>query len=290
MASTLHALTILALDPEELATFWSGLLRSSRQGLVLSDVDAPVRLAFQTADEPKVGLNQIHLHLTSNSAAQDATVARALELGATHLDVGQLPEEDHVVLADPGGNEFCVIPEGNNWLEGTGFLGELAADGTREVGVFWAAALDWPLVHDEDGETAISPPDGGLKISWGGEPLNERHGRNRMYFVLVADELDAEVERLAALGASLVERSGGEVEMADPEGNEFVVRARALVSTRSLRSLLNQRSRSLLNRRRGGSEPAADSAPAGVVRPGRRVDAGKDAAMSGAGGGAPGEG
>jgi hypothetical protein len=35
-------------------------------------------------------------------------VARALELGARHADVGQRPEEEHVVLADPDGNEFCL--------------------------------------------------------------------------------------------------------------------------------------------------------------------------------------
>ena len=146
-----------------------------------------------------------------------------LELGGSHLDVGQLPEEDHVVLADPEGNELCVIEESNNWLAGMGFLGELAADGTREVGVFWAAALDWPLVHDEDGETAIQPPKGGMKIAWGGPPLNEYAARHRMYVVLVADDLDAEVERLVSLGASVVSR-GDDVEMADPDGNEFRLR------------------------------------------------------------------
>ena len=226
MAPTLHALTILASDPEELARFWGDLLGWSRDGLELvPGDDAPLRLAFAPTDQPKHGLNQIHFHLTSNSAAQDATVARALALGASHRDVGQLPDEDHVVLADPDGNEFCVIEEGNNWLAGTGFLGELAADGTREVGVFWAAALDWPLVWDEDGETAISPPARGFKIAWGGEPLNERSGRNRMHLVLVADDLEAEVERLVGLGASVVERTDVDIEMADPDGNEFRVRA-----------------------------------------------------------------
>lgn len=225
MGSTLHALSILASDPEELASFWGGVLGWSREDLELLSGDAPLRLAFVATGEPRAGLNPFHFHLTSNAATQDGTVARALEMGASHLDVGQLPDEDHVVLADPDGNEFCVIEAGNNWLAGTGFLGELAADGTREVGLFWAAALDWPLVHDEDGETAISPPEGGFKIAWGGEPLIERHGRNRMSFVLVADELDAEIDRLVGLGASLVERRAGEVEMADPDGNEFVLRA-----------------------------------------------------------------
>ena len=77
---------------------------------------------------------------------------------------------------------------------------------------------------DEDGETAISPPEGGFKIAWGGEPLNERHGPNRMYFVLAADDLDAEVERLVGLGARLVARTDARVELADPDGNEFHLR------------------------------------------------------------------
>ena len=215
MTSPLSALTILASDPDALAAFWRDLL---------GEAEAPVPLVFEQADLPRTGLNQIHFHLTSYTASQEANVARALSLGATHLDVGQLPDEDHVVLADPEGNEFCIIEETNNWLAGTGFLGELAADGTREVGLFWAAALDWPLVHDEDGETAIAPPDGGFKIAWGGPPLNERADRNRMHFVLATSDLDAEVERLEGLGARVVDRRADGVEMADPDGNEFVVR------------------------------------------------------------------
>lgn len=221
----MRALVIRSSDPGQSARFWGELLGWSRDALVVApDVDAPFALRFVESDDPKAGLNQIHLHLTSNSAAQADTVARALALGASHLDVGQLPEEDHVVLADPDGNEFCVIEAGNKWLAGTGFLGELAADGTRDVGVFWGAALGWPLVWDEDGETAISPPEGGVKIAWGGPPLNAYVGRRRMYVELVADDLDAEVQRLVGLGAREVERRGAEVEMADPDGNEFVVR------------------------------------------------------------------
>jgi predicted enzyme related to lactoylglutathione lyase len=224
VAVRLHALTILASEPEVAASFWGELLGWERSGLdLLPDDDAPMRLSFVAADLPRAGLNQIHLHLTSYSASQEANVARVLELGGSHLDVGQLPEEGHVVLADPEGNEFCVIEETNNWLAGTGFLGEVAADGTREVGIFWAAALGWLLVHDEDGETAIQPPEGGMKIAWGGPPLNERAPRNRMHFVVVADDLETEVDRLVGLGATVVAR-GDDVEMADPDGNEFRLR------------------------------------------------------------------
>ena len=60
-----------------------------------------------------------------------------------------------MVLADPEGNEFCVIEPGNNFLADCGFIGALAGDGSQEVGYFWSEALGWPLVWDQDQETAI---------------------------------------------------------------------------------------------------------------------------------------
>ncbi|NYE36705.1 catechol 2,3-dioxygenase-like lactoylglutathione lyase family enzyme [Nocardioides cavernae] len=214
MTSRLLALTVLAADPAGADRFWRALLGPD---------PAPFDLVFVPSEEPVRLPAQIHLHLSSNGATQAETVARALALGARRLDVGQLPDEDHVVLADPEGNAFCVIPEGNRWLAGTPFLGELACDGTREVGVFWSEALGRPLVHDEDGETAIRLDDGPI-IAWGGPPLDERRGRNRMHVMLAADDLETEVARLAGLGATIVARTAREVEMADPDGNEFRVR------------------------------------------------------------------
>ncbi|MBS2939850.1 VOC family protein [Nocardioides sp. J2M5] len=219
MATPLLALVVRTSDPDAVARFWGDLL--GRDG-----DRAPVALRFVATDERRQGLNPLHLHLTSNDRTQRETVERALALGATHRDVGQLPDEPHVVLADPGGDEFCVIPEGNNWLAGTGFLGELAADGTRDLGVFWSRALGWPLVHDEDGETAVSAPGGGFKIAWGGEPLNPKHRPDRMYLELAVDDLATDVDRLVSLGASVVARHGDEVELADPDGNEVRVRAK----------------------------------------------------------------
>ncbi len=74
------------------------------------------------------------------------------------------------MLADPEGNEFCVIEPGNNFLADCGFIGALACDGSQEVGYFWSEALGWPLVWDQDQETAIRSPHGGPKITWGGPP------------------------------------------------------------------------------------------------------------------------
>jgi predicted enzyme related to lactoylglutathione lyase len=154
-------------------------------------------------------------------------VARALELGGRHIDVGQRPDEGHVVLADPEGNEFCVIEPGNDFLAECGFLGALACDGSQEVGYFWSAALDWPLVWDQDEETAIRAPHGGPKITWGGPPVPQKTGKNRLHFDLappVVGNQMAEIERLLSLGATRVETGGngdGRVAMADPDGNEF---------------------------------------------------------------------
>ena len=231
MTSRLHALRIDARDPDALADFWAGLLGRDRVDepgdgpTVLPREATEFRLRFVPNDEPHSAPHQIHLHLTSAAPGdQQATVDRALALGGRHLDVGQLPDEDHVVLADPEGNELCVIEAGNSFLAGCGFLGELACDGSREVGVFWSEVLAWPLVWDEDEETAVQSPAGGAKVAWGGPPVRTKTGRNRLLFDLVADDLAAEVERLVSLGATVLEQ-GERVLLADPDGNEFLVRA-----------------------------------------------------------------
>ena len=183
---------------------------TTSRGVLLPGSDTQVGLRFSPSDAAKVGPNPVHLHLTSTSPAdQQDVVAAALRLGAEPLDVGQLPEEGHVVLADPEGNEFCVIEPGNAFLAGCGFLGELACDGSRQVGLFWAAALGWPLVWDENEETAVQSPLGGTKVAWGGPPLMPRSGRNRQRFELVSDgDLAAEVARLIASGATGVGSAG----------------------------------------------------------------------------------
>jgi predicted enzyme related to lactoylglutathione lyase len=128
-------------------------------------------------------------------------------------------------LSDPDGNELCVIEAGNGYLAGCGPLGEAACDGTRAVGVFWHRALGWPLVWDQDEETAIQAPAGGTKVAWGGPPVAPKHGRNRQRFDLVTDDLEPEVARLVSLGATHITQGDGRAELADPDGNEFSLRA-----------------------------------------------------------------
>ncbi|MGW6197421.1 VOC family protein [Kribbella sp. NPDC055110] len=232
MSIELYALSFDAKDPAGLARFWAGLLgwEQADGNELLPDAKTGFRFRFLQSDVAKDRPNQIHFHLTSDTPEQQQeTVARALGLGGRHLDVGQLPDEEHIVLADPEGNEFCVIEAGNNFLADTAFLGELASDGTRAVGYFWSKALDWPLVWDQDEETAIQALSGGPKLAWGGPPIRPKAPKNRMRFDLVvpADgDVDAEVERLIGLGATRLE-SGQEgadaIPMADPDGNEFCI-------------------------------------------------------------------
>jgi predicted enzyme related to lactoylglutathione lyase len=153
-----------------------------------------------------------------------------IELGARHVDIGQGPDEPHVVLADPEGNEFCVIAPDNSFLADCCRLGSINCDGTREVGYFWSAALGWPLVWDQDEETAIRAADGtGPFITWSGPPLMPKTGKNRLHLhIATPDHGDqrAEVDRLVSLGATRIDIGQGDVDwvvMADPDGNEFCV-------------------------------------------------------------------
>ncbi|MFD8495566.1 VOC family protein [Amycolatopsis sp. NPDC059657] len=219
MTSKLHALCFAATDPARLARFWAELLDWTPQEdyTLLPTDDTGFRLRFLPAEAPKTRQNQMHFDLTSTSLEdQRRTVAKALDLGARHIDIGQLPEEEHVVLADPDGNEFCVIEPGNGFLADCGFVGALACDGSQEVGYFWSKALGWPLVWDQDQETAIRSPHGGPKITWGGPPFAPKTGKNRLHFELTGDP--HEIDRLVSLGAAVTDTG-----LIDPDGNEFTL-------------------------------------------------------------------
>ncbi|MBO3101182.1 VOC family protein [Cellulomonas fengjieae] len=232
MSCRLTALALDAYDPARLARFWAGVLgrealEDAQGGVLLPGSGTQLGLRFVPRQVEKVGRNRMHLHLTSTTPDdQLRIVERALRLGAQHLDVGQLPEEGHVVLADPEGNEYCVIEPGNAYLAGCGLLGELTCDGTRDVGFFWAEALGWPLVWDQGLQTAIQSPRGGTKISWDGWDVAavapEHRNRLRFEVVLAAGDLTEEIERLTSLGATRLSAAGvGGVTLADPDGNEF---------------------------------------------------------------------
>ncbi|NDL55651.1 VOC family protein [Phytoactinopolyspora mesophila] len=237
MQSTLVAVTYGAQNPTRVAQFWAGLLGrelvEDGDGVLLPGADGQLGLRFVADGVPPAGQHRIHLHLTSTSLAdQQHTVAIAVELGASHLDVGQRRDEGHIVLSDPEGYEFCVIEPGNRFLADCGRLGEFTCDGTRAVGAFWSKALRWPLVWDKGAQTAVQSPQGGTKVSWDAwhrapDDLGpQRSGRQRFELVATGGDLEAEVDRLVGLGAqSLRSNDRGVIVLADPDGREFRLRA-----------------------------------------------------------------
>ena len=240
MTSRLVSLVLDAHDPERMAPFWAAALRWT----IVRDEDGepslqpadgtPFDLLFERVDTPKVGQNNIHLDLTTTSLDdQRRSVEELLALGGRHIDIGQRPDEGHVVLADPEGNELCILAPGNNFLAGAPRLGAVNADGLRATGVFWSHVLGWPLVWDQDEETAVR--DAGLQgplITWSGPPLIPTHGKNRLHLdIEPLDRADheRELERLLALGARRVDIGQGDAPwevLADPDGNEFCLLGR----------------------------------------------------------------
>ncbi len=128
--SRLVALGWDANDPGGLARFWADALgwevaARDRGAVDLVPTDGTrFGIRFLPVAGAKVGKNRIHLDLTTTSVDdQTGTVRHLVELGARPVDVGQGPEETHVVLADPEGNELCINEPGNNVLAGGGRLG-----------------------------------------------------------------------------------------------------------------------------------------------------------------------
>ena len=222
------AVTFDVAHPREVAEFWAGLLGREAvgepAGVLVPGEAAQVGLRFRSGSGQVSVTHRLHLHVTSRSLAdQQGTVDRAVNLGARHVDVGQLPDDGHVVLADPGGNLFCVIEPHNDFLAGTGLLGEVTCEGTRTVGLFWRDALEWPLVWDRGVQTAIQSPLGGTKLSWDEEGMVSVPGTSGQRFDLAAVDVAVDVDRLVALGATRIGETDGLMMLSDPDGNAFSV-------------------------------------------------------------------
>ena len=115
MGAVLREIVIDCNDPARVAEFWSGVLgwevQASDDVLWMSESGAPfpdLVLVFAPVDDPKVGKNRVHLDVSPVGCDRDEEVARLEALGARRVDVGQ-GDQPWVVLADPEGNELCVL-------------------------------------------------------------------------------------------------------------------------------------------------------------------------------------
>ena len=112
MTLRLNEICIDAGDAIALGTWWAEALGWRSE--IVEDGDLLLtppsghgpQWLFMTVPETKTGKNRLHLDFTPDD--QQAEVARLIGLGATHVDIGQ-GEQSWVVLADPEGNEFCIL-------------------------------------------------------------------------------------------------------------------------------------------------------------------------------------
>lgn len=115
MAVSLHHIVIDAHDLPGLARFWAQVLHwrilSQREReIVIGTVEtAPIGICFMPVTDQKAAKNRLHLDLTPDPGERDAEIERIVALGARRIDIGQTGTESWTVLADPEGNEFCVI-------------------------------------------------------------------------------------------------------------------------------------------------------------------------------------
>jgi hypothetical protein len=121
MAIRIATVSVDATEPRRLAQFWSDALGWElevdgdgdvvvRPGAGHPDHDRSSHLLFLAVPEGKSGKNRIHLDLVPDDQA--AEVERLEALGATRASVGQTGRESWVVMADPEGNEFCILRAG----------------------------------------------------------------------------------------------------------------------------------------------------------------------------------
>jgi predicted enzyme related to lactoylglutathione lyase len=107
-----------AHDPSGIASFWEAVLGWRRtydepDEVVLEPPEGSPEdgvapdLLFARVPEQKTIKNRLHIDLRPDD--QDAEVRRIEKLGARRVDVGQGPQVTWVVMADPEGNEFCVL-------------------------------------------------------------------------------------------------------------------------------------------------------------------------------------
>lgn len=124
MTSSIAGVSIDARNTRIIAEFWrqalgwdiveeadDGYVSLARRGTLMPTLD------ILPVPEGKSVKNRLHLDLRSDGSDQQSEVERLISLGATRADVGQGPDVTWVVLADPEGNEFCVLERSVQKLE-----------------------------------------------------------------------------------------------------------------------------------------------------------------------------
>jgi len=104
-----------AADPRTLGRWWADALGwkiffqddEGDEVVITTDDERFPGIVFLRVPEGKAAKNRLHLDFVPDDRA--AEVARLIGKGASRVDIGQTGDESWVVLADPEGNEFCVL-------------------------------------------------------------------------------------------------------------------------------------------------------------------------------------
>ena len=114
MGSKFTELIVDSADPERLAAFWMAVLNWQPTGRYNGAVEIAEpsglgpSVTFVPVSEPKRVKNRLHIDVNPIGCEQHEEVERLIGLGARRVDIGQ-GQPSWVVLADPEGNEFCVL-------------------------------------------------------------------------------------------------------------------------------------------------------------------------------------
>ncbi|MFD3402090.1 VOC family protein [Kribbella sp. NPDC058693] len=239
MATRLVQVVIKARDNSALGRFWADALgwnvtgdkpeetNLEPEGVTYPDPSAVVVDLIPGA-QPKTVKNRVHIDLATTSAAHQAELVERLQtLGATPADVGQ-GDVPFTVLADPEGNEFCVL-EPRAIYSDTGPIAAVAVDcvDPRAMARFWGEAMDWTVHEETDDFVSLRSAKGVGPYLEFLRSTDPKVGLDRLHLDLrpyPGDDHAAEVARLETLGATHLDIGQGDVAwavLADPEGNEF---------------------------------------------------------------------
>lgn len=227
----LKQINFACTDPERVSEFWNALL----------DEGEGPELFFRKAEKSET--IELPIHLDVNVPDREAELQRILELGGKLVEtkshqIGEL-SEIWTVMRDPEGNGFCIQSPPKTDARRIGNVTFSCANPVA-LGKFWAGALGWPDEPIDQGfiqqlldagwdereresfyvtrETPTSRP----------RLLFQRRERSRpaaypIHLDFQSDDRNADVERLAGLGATVEAVKDSHTVMRDPESNPFCV-------------------------------------------------------------------
>ncbi|MEY9940396.1 VOC family protein [Streptacidiphilus sp. MAP5-3] len=210
--AALLGVVIEASDVSALRAFWGAALgwQPSADGSELhSPYPGRPMLRFAAAGGPKRGKNRLHLDLAGGADE----VARVRALGAEPVDIGQ-GAVPWAVLADPEGNEFCVLPHASA-DDGLAALALDAADPAAQL-PFWQPRTGWEVVDRGAWGVRLRHPSGTGPTLVIGPPAAPKSAPNRLRLAVSAAGSPPGCPAGSPAGSP-------EAELVDPEGNEFEV-------------------------------------------------------------------